>query len=501
MRRLVLLVFAAMVVPVAAMAAPCDRLAELKIPDGVVTSASLVAPGAFTPTPGGDAGNFKGLPAFCRVELTLRPSAASDIAVETWLPVDGWNGKFLAVGNGGWAGSLSYGAMADALGRGYATASTDTGHKGASARFALGQPEKLIDYSYRSEHLMAAAAKMVIAAHYGNAPRWSYFSGCSTGGRQALVEAERFPADFDGIIAGAAANPKANLDAWRIWMAQAMLSEPASFIPPSKHPMIHAAVLKACDHLDGVKDGLIENPMRCTFDPRSLVCAGTGDAQCLTPKQVAAATVIMNPVKHPRTGALVFPRLEPGTELGWSRLLGGPGAYEAAIEQFKFIVFSNPDWDWRTFDLERDLAAATTAGGGVLAGVNPDLTAFARRGGKLLMYHGWADPSIAPQASVNFYDRAMAATKPPGQSQDWLKLFMVPGMGHCRGGAGPDSFDAVSALEAWVERGQAPIRIVASRSSDGKVERTRPLCPHPQVARYRGTGSIDDAANFTCQVP
>ncbi len=195
-------------------------------------------------------------------------------------------------------------------------------------------------------------------------PRSSSFSGCSTGGRQALVEAERFPADFDGIIAGAAANPKANLDAWRLAMAQAMLSDPASFIPPAKHPMIHTAVLNACDHLDGVKDGLIENPMRCTFDPRSLACGGAEGADCLTTKQVAAATVIMNPVKHPKTGELVFPRLEPGTELGWSRLLGGPTAYDAAIEQFKFIVFSDPDWDWRTFDLARDLAAAATAGGG-----------------------------------------------------------------------------------------------------------------------------------------
>ena len=468
--------------------------------DGVVTAARVVAPGAFTPSSGGgDGGNFKGLPSFCRVEVTLRPSADSDIAVETWMPVDGWNGKFLAVGNGGWAGSLSYGAMADALQRGYATASTDTGHRGGSARFALGHPEKLIDYSYRSEHGMTVAAKALIAAFYGTGPRWSYFSGCSTGGRQALVEAERFPADFDGIIAGAAANPKANLDTWRLSMAQAMLSDAASFIPPAKHPMIHTAVLSACDHLDGVKDGLIENPMRCTFDPRSLACGGAEGADCLTTKQVAAATVIMNPVKHPKTGELVFPRLEPGTELGWSRLLGGPTAYDAAIEQFKFIVFSDPDWDWRTFDLARDLAAATTAGGGVLAGVNPDLTAFAQRGGKLLTYHGWADPSIAPQASVNFYNKAMAATKPPAKSPDWLRLFMVPGMGHCRGGAGPDTFDAVSALEAWVERGQAPATIVASRSTNGKVERTRPLCPHPQVARYRGTGSIDDAANFTCQ--
>jgi feruloyl esterase len=501
MKRLFTLIFAAMITPVASAAAPCERIGELKLASGVVTAARVVAAGAFTASPDSDAGNFKGLPSFCRVEITLRPSADSEIAVETWLPAEGWNGKFLAVGNGGWAGSLSYSAMADALRRGYATASTDTGHRGGSARFALGHPEKLIDYSYRSEHEMTVAAKAVIAAFYGNGPRWSYFSGCSTGGRQALVEAERFPADFDGIIAGAAANPKANLDAWRISMAQAMLSDPASFIPQSKYQMIHTAVLNACDQIDGVKDGLIENPMRCTFDPRSLACDGADAASCLTMKQVAAATVVMNPVKHPETGEIIFPRLEPGTELGWSRLLGGPTAYDTAVDQFKFVVFSNPEWDWRTFNLARDLAAAAKAGGGVLAGVNPDLTAFAQRGGKLLTYHGWADPSIAPQASVNFYNKAMAATRPPEKSPDWLRLFMVPGMGHCRGGAGPDTFDAVSALEAWVERGQPPARIVASRITSGKVDRSRPLCPHPQVARYQGQGSIDDAANFSCQAP
>ncbi len=481
---------------------PCTSLTSVELRSGTVTSAQAVAAGGFSLPRGAGGeptGSFQQLPAFCRVAATLRPSSDSDIKIEVWLPAAGWNRKYQAVGNGGWAGSISYAAMASALERGYATSSTDTGHTVASASFALGHPEKLIDYSYRSEHEMTVAAKAIVNAFYGSGPTRSYFNGCSTGGRQALVEAQRYPQDFDGIIAGAAANPKAHLDAWRIWMAQAMFKDQDSFIPPSKHPMIHQAVLKACDALDGVKDGLIENPMRCQFDPKTLACQGSDGPGCLTPAQVDAATVVMSPVKNRKTGELIFPGFEPGTELGWSRMLGGPQAYDTAVDQFKYIVFSDPRWDWRTFNLERDVAASDAAANGVLAAVNPDLTAFAQRGGKLLTYHGWADPNIAPQASINFFGSATAATKPPAQSPDWLRLFMVPGMGHCRGGAGPDTFDMVAALEAWVEVGQPPTRIVASRISAGKVERTRPLCPYPQVARYSGTGSIDEAANFSCQ--
>jgi feruloyl esterase len=491
----------ALLAPAMALAAPCNQLKNVVLGQGTVTAAVLVTSGRLPAAGGGDASTLRDLPAFCRVEATLRPSPDSDIKVEAWLPAAAWNGKLQAVGNGGWGGSIGYNAMAEALRRGYATSSSDTGHRGGSAQFALAHPEKMIDYSYRATHEMTVAAKTLVAAFYGSAPRWSYFNGCSTGGRQALIEAQRFPEDFDGIIAGAAANPKANLDSWRIWMAQAMLKDASSFIPPAKYPTIHRAVMNACDHLDGVTDGLIESPLHCQFDAASLACGPAGGDSCLTASQVAAAAVVMNPVRDRKTGELIFPRLEPGTERDWARLLGGPGPYEAAIEQFKYIVFSDPAWDWRTFELERDLAAASKSAGGALAAVSPDLTRFAQRHGKLLMYHGWADPSIAPQASVNYYTRALGATTPNPQSTDWLRLFMVPGMGHCRGGAGPDVFDAVSALETWVEKGVAPASMQASRISNGKVERTRPLCPYPQVARYNGTGSIDDAANFSCQKP
>ena len=488
----------------AAVAAPeaCESLSSLRLPDAAITAAQRVAAGAFTPPGAGAAADgFKSVPPFCRVAATLKPSSDSDIKVEVWLPLSGWNGKFQAVGNGGWAGTIGYAAMARAVERGYATGSTDTGHAGATAAFALGHPEKLVDYAYRSEHDMTEKAKAVIAAFYGRAASRSYWNGCSTGGRQALVEAKRYPQDFDGIIAGAAANPKTHLDAWRIWMAQAMFKDQASVIPVGKFAMIHAAVVEACDAIDGVKDGLIEDPTRCRFDPRVLQCAGADAPTCLTPAQVAAAQVVMSPVKDRKTGAEIFPGFEPGTELGWARMLSGPDPYATAVDQFKYIVFGRADWDWRTFDLERDVAAADAKGEGTLSAIDPDLSAFARRGGKLLMYHGWSDQDIAPRASINFYKAALASTRASSSDAPWVRLFMVPGMGHCGGGEGPNSFDMVTALDAWVDHGRAPDRIVASRVAAGKVERTRPLCAYPQVARYSGTGSIDDAANFVCATP
>jgi feruloyl esterase len=232
-----------------------------------------------------------------------------------------------------------------------------------------------------------------------------------------------------------------------------------------------------------------------------LQCKGADQPTCLTEPQVAAARVVMSPAKDRKTGAEIFPGFQPGTELGWSRMLSGPDPYATAVDQFKYIVFANPDWNWRTFDLERDVAAADTQSHGTLSSVNPDLSAFARHGGKLLMYHGWSDQDIAPLASINFYERAREATHAPSTNAEWLRLFMVPGMGHCGGGEGPNTFDMMTALEPWVEHGKAPDRVVASRVEAGKVERTRPLCAYPQVARHSGTGSTDEAANFACKTP
>ncbi len=279
LRAALLAAITAVVMPgyVIAASSSCESLLKLAtLQNATVTLAELVPAGGFKAPGGGNAAQnasrFSALPAFCRVAATVKPTADSDIKVEVWMPASGWNGKFEAVGNGGWAGTISYPAMAQALARGYATTSTDTGHSTPGGSFALGHPEKLTDYAYRSEHEMTVKAKAVINAFYGNAPTRSYFNGCSTGGRQALTEASRFPDDFDGIIAGAAANPKTHLDTWRIWMGLETLKDPATRIPKEKYPAIHQSVLAACDALDGLKDGLISDPTSCHFDPQVMAC-------------------------------------------------------------------------------------------------------------------------------------------------------------------------------------------------------------------------------------
>jgi len=490
---------------VSAAGSSCDSLLKLPLEHATVTLAELVPAGGFRAPGGGanaqNAARFAGLPAFCRVAATLKPSPDSDIKIEIWLPASGWNGKFEAVGNGGWAGTINYPAMAQALARGYATTSTDTGHSTPGGSFALGHPEKLTDYAYRSEHEMTVQAKAVISAFYGNVPARSYFNGCSTGGRQALTEAWRYPDDFDGIIAGAAANPKTHLDTWRIWMGLETLKDPATRIPKEKYPAIHQAVLAACDARDGLKDGLISDPPSCHFDPQVLACKEGDEPGCLTPKQVQSVRTILGPAKSPRTGEEIFPGYQPGTELAWGLLIGGPDPYATALDQFRYMVFNDPNWDWRTFDVDRDLAKADQVLHGLLTAIDPkSMTAFFRRGGKLLTYQGWSDQDISPLASVNFYKSVGSALGDPAVSTS-MRLFMVPGMGHCGGGEGPNTFDMMVPLEQWVEKGQPPTRVVASHATNGKIDRTRPLCPYPQVARYTGTGSIDEAENFTCQLP
>jgi len=430
------------------------------------------------------------LPAFCRVAATLTPTSDSDIKIEVWLPASGWNGKFQAVGNGGWAGMISYAAMAAALARGYATSSTDTGHAGGRGTFALGHPEKFIDFAYRSEHEMTVAAKAIIDRFYGRGPRLSYWNGCSTGGRQGLAEAQRYPDDFDGIIAGAQANPRTRLNAWQLSLAKAALSDPAAFIPPDKYPLIHKAVIDQCDAVDGVTDGLLNEPTTCRFDPARL--------DFLTPRQIQTVRTVMSPAKTAK-GEEIFPGYVPGAELGWGAIIGGPEPSPLALDQYRYVVFKDPTWDWHTFDLDRDVAMADKVDKGTINAIDPNLTPFTRHGGKLLMYHGWSDPLVAPGTSVNYYNSVVKAMGGPAKTTGSVRLFMVPGMGHCGGGEGPNTFDMVSALEQWVEQGKAPGRIIASRVTNGTVERTRPLCPYPQVAVHSGSGSTDEAASFVCK--
>ena len=484
-------------------ASTCESLTALKLQHSAITLAEPVAAGAFTaPGPAGGKGKqnaaFLKLPAFCRVAATLTPSSDSEIKIEVWLPETGWNGNLQSVGNGAWAGNISYPAMGTALTAGYATASTDTGHTGGNpATFIPGHPEKLIDFAYRAVHEMTVAAKGIISARYGNGPKYSYWNGCSTGGRQALAEAQRYAADYDGIIAGAAANYVTHLQGAQVWSAQVVHKDEASYIPPAKYAVLHAGVLDACDALDGVKDGVLENPTKCHFDPKELLCKGADDASCLTAPQVEAARQIYAGPKNSK-GKSLFPGLEPGSETGWATL-AGTKPMALADETYKYTVFQDANWNYLTFNPERDMAAADKNAGPLMNSVDPNLKPLFSRGGKLLMYHGWADPGIAPQSSVNYYESVVEKLGKAATSNS-MRLFMVPGMGHCAGGDGTSTFSMIDAISKWVEQGKAPERIEASRVRNGQTDRTRPLCPYPQVAVYNGSGSTDDSANFSCKV-
>lgn len=477
---------------VPAQARTCASLLELAAPTVSITAASTVEMARFTPSAA--AVTLSGLPSFCRVILKLSPSTDSDIGVEIWLPTSGWNGKFLAVGSGGWGGSINYLAMAEALRRGYATSATDDGHTDSGARFIAGHPEKFIDFAYRAEHAMTVEAKRLIKVFYGDPARYSYWNGCSGGGREGLLQAYRYPDEFDGIIAGDPANMRRN--AWALWLAIQTFKDPDALIPPEKYAMIHRAVLDACDSNDGLKDGLIDEPQRCHMDFSRLACASADRPDCLTPRQLQSARTLISPATT-NSGQVLFPRLEPGTELRWARLAGGPRPDALFLDQFRYVVYQDPAWDWRHFELERDAAREDAVDKGVDE-LDPHLAAFAGHGGKLFIYHGWADQQVAPGSSIEFYESVRTLSADPAQAPTWIRLFMVPGMAHCAGGEGPDSFDKIGVMERWVERGEAPTRIIAAHRSAGRIDRTRPLCPYPQVARYDGAGSIDEASSFTC---
>jgi feruloyl esterase len=506
---------------VAIEAAPtsCEGLAKLALPTTTIKTAESVPAGTFTP-PGG--GSIPSLPAFCRVAGMIKPSADSDIEFEVWMPASGWNGKFEGIGNGGYAGAIGYGPMGAAVAHGYATASTDTGHHAGTtdASWALGHPEKVTDFGYRAVHETADKAKAIIHAFYGDAPKRSYFSSCSNGGRQALMEAQRYPADYDGIVAGAPAYYWTHLLTAALWDMTAMLNDPASYIPASKLPAIEAANLDTCDALDGVKDGVIDDPTMCHATPSKLLCTGAESDSCLTAPQVAALGKIYGGAKNVK-GEQVFPGFSPGGEAGatgWGGWISG-GAREKSLQHafgtnfFEFMVYSDPKWDYHTFSVDHDMKVADDSLAGKLNATSPDLKKFKDRGGKLIMYHGWSDAAIPPTSTVNYYKNVVAKMGAK-DSSSFVRLFMVPGMQHCGGGPGPNVFgqgavtggdpehDVDAAIHRWVEEGKAPEQIIATKykgaSPASGVARTRPLCKYPQVAKWNGTGSSDDAANFTC---
>jgi feruloyl esterase len=508
-------------------AATCDGLSGLKLAGATIAAAQTVAPGAFA-APGAPANDpalstYRKLPAFCRVQGVIRPSSDSHIEFEVWLPAAGWNGRYQGVGNGGFAGSIGYTGLAGAVAAGYASSSTDTGHmaEGTDASWAVGHPEKMVDFGYRAIHETAEKSKQIIRAFYGNNPNRSYFSSCSNGGRQALMEAQRYPEDYDGIIAGAPANFFTRVGDGFIWNLQATELDPASYIPESKLPAIESAVLAACDASDGLKDGVIDDPRKCQFDPSKLLCQGSESASCLTQPEVAALRKIYGGPRDSK-GAQIYPGFLPGGETGrggWRAWITGsaPGKslqYGFATSGFAYTIFEDPAWNYRSFDFDRDVKFADDKLANRFNATDPDLKAFQSRGGKLIIYHGWSDPALPPQNTVTYY-QSVVAKMGEKTAAGFARLYMVPGMQHCGGGPGPNTFDAApsaqadpqqsmsAALERWVENGVAPDKIIATKyKTDGNpasgVARTRPLCPYPQVARYSGSGSTDEAANFAC---
>jgi feruloyl esterase len=483
-------------VPSVAVAATCESLTSLAVKNGTVTLAQTVAPGAFTPPTGragapGGANAFAALGQFCRVAVALKPAPRSDIKAEVWMPSSGWNGKLQVVGNGGFAGTISYPAMANALAAGYAAASTDTGHTGPSSN-TFANEDVLIDFAHRAIHETAVAAKTTVNEFYGNTPRSSYFAGCSTGGRQALTVAQRYPEDFNGIVAGAPASHTSTQAFGQIWFAQA-LSDPAGALPREKLALVHDAVLNACDAIDGAKDGVLENPLACKFDPKVLACTpGADPASCLTDAQVTSVQKVYAGPSNPKTGKQVYVGLERGSELGWSAV---PVGY--AVDYFKYIVFKDPTWDPKALNYDAHVAQAASGDNLIFDATNADLTAFTKRGGKLIMYQGWGEPGIPPGNLVKYYGQIQSKT---ASAKDSVRLFMVPGMGHCGGGTGVNTFNMVAPLDQWVSGGHAPEQVPASRVRNGASDRTRPLCAYPQIAIYKGSGSLDDAANFACGV-
>ena len=492
----------------------CETLTGLTLADTTITLAETVPAGPFTP-PG--ANQALELPGFCRVVAMTQPA----VNFEVWLPTEGWNGKFHTSGNGGMAGSISYSAMATALNRGYAAASTDTGHVrgdgGFDANWALNRPDLIEDFGHRSIHLTAVHGKAISEAFYGDAPNYAYYVGCSKGGQQGMMEAQRYPEDFDGLVVGDPAHMWTSFYASaHLWYALATLDNEDSYIPPSKVAILGDAVTAACDAIDGIEDGVLDDPRKCQFDPGTLTCAaGQDESTCFTAAQVQAVKDIWSGPTN-SAGDVLYPGLVPGGEDGrggWTSWVTGQQAYAgthfmAAEDFMRNMVFDDPEWNFRTWDYERDLPIALAKTGEALDADDPDLRPLRDRGGKLLVYHGWSDSDISPIGTIDYYeevmsligdgassDEALAATK------EFFRLFMVPGMGHCRGGPGPDSFDALTAMERWVEQGVAPDQMVASKMADGEVVRTRPLCTYPQVAKWNGTGSTDDATNFSCVMP
>jgi feruloyl esterase len=512
----------------------CAALLGQHLADTRILKAEQYAAGEFPTPPGAPESVKQGakyLPALCRVVAEITPTPDSSIRMEVWMPVEHWNGRFHGQGNGGFAGEIPYQVMGLSVIDGYASAGTDTGHSAnfIDASWANGHPEKVADFGYRGIHLMTLRSKELVAAYYGTAAKHSYFAACSDGGREALMEAQRFPADYDGILAGAPANNWTALVTNSLHNAQVQIATPDSYVPSSKLAAITAAVMAKCDAkgtaLDGVADGILTDPRACRFKPAELLCKAVDSDSCLTAPQVKTLEAFYAG-GHTSDGKPIFPGYAVGGEAdegGWSFWITGEAKGRSAAFGFSNSYFTNmvypgsvPAFDLKMASLDEAYKAAKLKTAGDLDANDPNLKPFFARGGKLILYHGWNDPAISPLSTIDYYDKVLRATG-KRETEDSVRLYMAPGMDHCIGGPGPDSFnqfgwnpahgpddpkrDVYLALEQWTEGGMAPAEIIATKyvsEVSSEVKRTRPLCPYPQVAKYKGAGDTDKAESFVC---
>jgi len=481
----------------------CETAVGMKLDGAMVTQATSVPAGPYKPSTASPVTYT--LPAFCKLQGVATPTSDSLINYEVWIPEADWNGKVVVTGNGGYSPALSYSDMANALTKGYATVGGDTGHQSADGNdmtFGINHPEKIIDWGTRSIHAITLAAKPAIAQVRGKAADRAYYQGCSTGGHQGYAEVQRYPQDFDGVIAGAPGNNRTALNVgfmWQFLSNHATNDNTSPILTPAKARLVTTAAVAACDALDGATDGVLSDPRRCTtaqFDVQSLQCSGADAPTCLTAPQVAAVKKMYDGAKNPRTSEQIYPGWPVGSEGGWNAYWGTTEPTRADF--WRYWVFDNPQWNWWTFDFDRDMTYARAKISPYVDQTNPDIGAFKARGGKLIVYNGWADPVVNPIDTITYFDKVKALQGSQAEVDRFARLFLVPGMGHCGGGTGTSTFDVLTALDQWVDKGIAPDVIPASRTTGGVVDRTRPLCAHPKEARYNGSGSVNDAANFTC---
>ncbi len=487
----------------------CESLASVKIPNVTITSAKAGEPGFELPAQSVmmTVPPRKVKAPFCRIQAFSAPSSDSHIGIEVWFPVAAnWNGKFLAAGNPGFIGGLSSSGLAGTMERGYVAAGTDTGHVDADLnsgfQWAIGHPEKWADWGYRAVHEMVVVTKTLAEKYYGKPIQYSYWNSCHNGGNQGLNEAQRYPDDFDGIVASDPAFWISHLQPGSLYISWVALKDGIGglgYIPPDKVTLLNKAAIAACDEIDGLKDGLIEDPTRCNFDPATIQCKGADAPTCLTAGQVDTAKKIYAGAKF-KDGTPIYSGFERGSELNWNFMIEKE-PFSVNINYFKGMVFQDPNWDFHTFEPDRDTKLAIQRTAKYVDGNNPDLRPLKKAGGKLMIVSSWNSLALPPRQIAEYYKAVEKVMGGRAQTQDFARLFSIPGAGGCVVG---EDFKAFEAMQEWVEKGKAPDQITYSHREGGrggKVYRTRPVCAYPKVARYRGAGDINDASNFTCVSP